>query len=277
MRRDFAPILVLIIGLTLAYFSHTRVIAAVPFKFNFEKRQFILKPQVAKAVSLGFIRVFADINWLAFVQYYGDPRSALEDHFAVAPTFLKLVVKLEPHFMAPYWFASFILAGEMKLPDQAAKILDEGIQNNPKNWNYYYIAGFNQYMYGYDKKKARKGDLAEIKKREQSSDLAAEYYERGAKLPSAPEWLGRFAKIMRSHALDIVAEIKSWQSVYRTADNTMVATRAADQIQILDSLLYYKSPSKAYKDRALRDLKEIDRPLLPEANLPTDWEGLVPK
>lgn len=251
--------------------SHVALISAVPFEFKFEKSRFILKPDIARALSLGFTRVFADLNWISFVQYYGD-RRVVQEGFKFAPDFLKLIIELDPHFQAPYWFASFILAGELHDTKSAKDILDTGISKNPDNWNLYYIAGFNQYMYGYDKAKARENDPAALTQRRLSEDKAAKYYEEGSKIPGAPEWLKGFAKIMRSHALDLVSEIRVWEKTFNTSDSVAVRQHAIEQLQQLYSILYYISPKESYRDRATRGLKQLEVPLLKESELPSNWQ-----
>lgn len=154
-----------------------------------------------KMYALGFDRVMADLYWLAFIQYYGDVSmrlakqdpEAIKDGFRQAPAFLRLVIELDPHFIQPYWFSSFVIGSELNLKKEAEELLDLGIslnlpttvhenlhkerppegsvkakiasivdQNHPapydskNNWVIPYIAGFNQFWYS-EARKALKG------------------------------------------------------------------------------------------------------------------------
>lgn len=271
LKDKFKSLLVLTLGCVVMQLSHMALIKAVPFQFRFERTRFILKPENARAFSLGFTRVLADLNWISFVQYYGDRRVAQEG-FKFAADFLNLIIDLDPHFEAPYWFASFILAGELHETEAATKILDLGISTNLDNWNLYYIAGFNQYMYGYDKVKLRANDPAALKQRDKSMEMAAKYYEAGSRVPGAPSWLKGFAKIMRSHALDLVSEIKIWEGTFKSSDSVVVRQHAVEKLQELNSILYYVSPNENYKQRALEGLRQLDLPVLEKSKLPRDWQ-----
>lgn len=273
LQKSTGLMLVLFIGLVAMHLAHMQVIHSIPYEFKFEKQRLILKAEHCKAVSLGFSRLNADLNWLGFVQYYGDRRSAIEDRYKYAPAFLRLVIDLDPNFLAPYWFASFILAGELDQVKEASEILDIGIKNNPKNWVLYYIAGFNQYMYGYDKKLANKrvntltpaeseARAKAVRQRFESEERAAQYYELGSKQPDAPGWLLGFAKIMRSHNLGIIREIQGWEQILKTTSSGAVREKALESIQSLWSQVYYSAPSDAYRQRAQTELAKFDLPLL---------------
>lgn len=270
-NNTLKALLVLIPACIVMQLSHVQLIKDIPFQFKFERTRMILKAENARAASLGFTRVLADLNWLGFVQYYGDKR-VVPEGFKFASDFLNLIIELDSHFKAPYWFASFILAGELHDNDAATKILDKGIKLNPANWELCYIAGFNQYMYGYDKKAVRRQDPAAIRQRNLSLDKAADYYEQAAKIAGAPSWLRGFAKIMRSHALDIVSEIRQWEKTFNTSDSLVVRQHAVEQLQELYSILYYISPNDAYRNRATSGLHQLDVPLLEKSKLPTNWQ-----
>lgn len=250
------PWLVALAGIAVLHVAHLQVIQLLPYKFEFEKKRFIMRPDIARACSLGFQRLNADLNWLNFVQYYGDRRSAIEDKFKHAPDYLRLIIKMDPHFKAPYWFASFVLAGDLKRLDDAAQILDEGIANNPDDWNLLYIAGFNQYFYGHDQ------------------DKAAEYYERASKIKGAPPFLAGFAEIMRSHVMvAIQLVVKQWEQVYKHADNASTREKAQQQLQLLWSAVYNEAPTEPIKQHALEKLKEYDCTLVTNAVLPKDLKA----
>lgn len=212
-------------------------------KSTFHNKRFITNSTMTKAFTLGFDRVLADYWWLQFVQYYGDPKKAAEEKLRHAPSYLKLVIELDPHFIRPYWFASFVFAGDFNNQKEAAEILDYGIKNNPNEWSLPYIAGFNQALYSHNYK------------------LAAKYYRMAAKIPGAPDWLERQATIMDSDIPAQVKVIKSWEQVFKDK-NPMVKEKARATLQRLWSDVYWKAPTDPIRERALNKLKEFEVRLL---------------
>ena len=254
-RNQSAALLLALAGIVVLHTAHLQVIQLLPFRFEFESNRFIMKPEIARACSLGFQRLYADLNWLSFIQYYGDRRSASEDKLRHAPEYLRLIIKMDPHFKAPYWFASFVLAGDLGKTREAEEILDEGIKNNPEDWNLLYIAGFNQYFYAKDQEKA------------------AQYYTRASKINGAPEFLAEFAKIMNSgvmYPIQMVA--KQWERNYRVSKGA-VREKTLVELQYLWSGVYNAAPTERIKNHALEKLKQFDVELVPDAKLPKDLDN----
>ncbi|MBY0358143.1 MAG: hypothetical protein K2W82_09095 [Candidatus Obscuribacterales bacterium] len=205
--------------------------------------------ETVRLLSLGFERAAADIYWLLFVQYYGDPDAGgSKSRYILAPRFLELVIKLDPHFIEPYWFASFILGSELKLKKECEQILDFGIRENPDSWTLPYIAGFNEYIYQKNVKKA------------------AAYYRIGAACPNAPAWLAQQAKIMDSGVPAIVKTTQIWWQVYHTADSPMIKQKARAQLVTLFSQIYWSAPTQIIKDTAMMRLRSLDARPIPQSS-----------
>lgn len=218
----------------------------------------MVKPQLAKAVSLGFDRLLADFYWLLFLQYYGDRRSASQDLYFHAPDYLKLIIELDPHFTRAYWYVSFVIAGDLahspvntgKTKDEwlaeAKKILNQGIIENPDSWDLPYIAGFNQYLYARNQKEA------------------ARYYRIASKIKNAPPFLGRMAAVMEDGSLSIKKDAQTYTDASIYGSSPAVRENAREKARYLWSKIYY-SPGipQSYKDAALSGLKTIDATLIP--------------
>lgn len=204
---------------------------------------------VVKPYTLGFDRLVADLYWLEFVQYYGDKDACVVDKYSKAPAYLNLVTRLDPHFVQPFWFASFILRAELGLKREARELLDWGVKENPDNWKLPYIAGFNAYLYDKDEKKA------------------AAYYRMAAARKDAPDWLARQASILEEKIPSQVKKIRTWQQLYNSSEG-LVKEKARDTLIGLWSRIYYDAPTPAIKDRAMSQLKELDAEPLPKHKLP---------
>ena len=268
--RNALHIVVAILAVCLIQFSHARLLDLVPEKISdhFSSR-LVPPPNLAKALSLGFDRVLADYYWLIFTQYYGDSRVGA-DKFHYAPAYLNLILTLDPHFKRAYWFAAFVLAGDMasqskhehnfatmkKNLSQAKDILDEGIKANPQDWTIPWIAGFSQYLFAKDYK------------------LAGYYYKMGSKKPGAPDWLGRFASIMESGAAkDIFQDAKTWAITYSESKDSSVKEHARGELQRIWSRLYYMGLDKKMDymvTQAKSHLELFGADLLPRAAVEED-------
>lgn len=224
--------------------------------------RFILNADMAKLFSFGFDRFLADMYWLMFVQYYGDVKACRNEQFRYAPDFLNLVIKMDPHFIRPYWYASFVMADDLKRVGEAEKVLDDGIRNNPDDWSLAYIAGFNQYLYQKNPKKA------------------AYYYRIASQVPGAPSWLLDQATIMDLEIPTYIKEIRTWRRMYTQATkdgDAMVQAKALNMLEILWSRIYWSSPSEKMKSSTLELLKKYDLHLLPEKALPQESIGDIQK
>lgn len=95
------------------------------------------RPEVARAASLGFRSLMADLYWVAAVNYFGDQRNATISYAQLA-NYMELVVTLDPEFEYAYYFAGVSLPwnqgkGWVNL-EEAISFLKRGIEKFPRNW-----------------------------------------------------------------------------------------------------------------------------------------------
>ena len=244
----------------VAHLQFLRESAEQPFSTGF-----IVKPEVARAVALGYDRLVADFYWLVFLQYYGDRRSASEDLYVHAPDYLKLIIALDPHFTRAYWYVSFVLAGDLghsvlSTPEECARwrarakeLLDYGIKQNPDSWDLPYIAAFNQYLY------------------EKNQDEAANYYTIASKMKNAPPFLARMARAMKRKATEIETIINEAQTLTDAAEygsGPSVRNKNREAARFAWSQIYYnKNMSAEYKDMAVKALEQLDTTLISQDEL----------
>ncbi len=206
--------------------------------------RFLPKAKIMKALTLGFDRVLADMFWLLFLQYYGD--RSIKDNLKTAPAYLELITTLDPHFIDPYWFTAFAIAGDMGQVEQADKILAKGVKENPLDWSIAYIAGFSYFIYKHDEERA------------------ANYFRIAASVKGAPSWLNNLAVVMGSHVSLKVRDkrLLTLEKSYETAPAT-ARPELARQLQKTWSDVYYSAPNENWKQRALEKLEKYGVSLLP--------------
>lgn len=217
---------------------------------QFFNKRFIPEAVFSKSFSGGFDRLIADIYWLIFIQYYGDSRCR-DDHFRHAPDYIELVVHMDPHFIRPYWFASFVLSEDLKQVERADDILREGIKNNPNDWSIPYIAGFNQYLYADNPKKA------------------AYYYRIAGKVPGAPSWLNAQARILELDIPSYLKKVRTWLRILKQGD-AMVKGKALQNLTILWSKMYWAAPTDIMRKNIKEKLEQYQLPLLPKEKVPSE-------
>ncbi len=138
---------------------------------------YLTNGRVADRLSLSFDSVVSDVYWIRTVQYYAQERKS--QHFSgrydLLYPLLDLTTTLDPHFAVAYQFGAIFLAepapdGAARL-DLAISLLEKGLRVEPR-WQYAEALGFLHYWHSHD-------ILA-----------AAGEFNRAAKMPNAPKWLG---------------------------------------------------------------------------------------
>ena len=138
---------------------------------------YLTNGRVADRLSLSFDSVVSDVYWIRTVQYYAQERKSLRfsGRYELLYPLLDLTTTLDPHFSVAYQFGAIFLAepapdGAGRL-DLAIALLEKGLRVEPR-WQYAEALGFLHYWHSHDL-------LA-----------AAGEFNRAAKMPNAPKWLG---------------------------------------------------------------------------------------
>jgi len=191
-----------------------------------ERLLYLHSGKTADRLMLSFDALAADIYWMRTIQHYGRDRKSnrTTGRFELLQPLLDLTTTLDPQFMIAYRFGAFFLAmpppdGPGR-PDQAIALLEKGLAANPDRWQYAHDIGFVHYWYT--------GDY----------EAAAGWFERAARLPNAPAWIGPLAATTKAqggnragarHLLSVLAS--SSEEYIRNA-----AVRGLRQLKALDSI-----------------------------------------
>jgi tetratricopeptide (TPR) repeat protein len=180
---------------------------------------YVSSPKLVKRLGLGYEGMMADIYWTRAVQYFGSRhvRNASQYH-QLAPL-LTITTALDPHLIAAYEFGANFLSpkppGGAGMPDEAVKLIEYGIRNNPDNWHLYYDLGFIYYM-----------DMKDY-------PHAAEAFERGSKVPNAHPFLKILAANMAQHAGETQMARALWTTTLETTQEKQVKGNAIAHLRAL--------------------------------------------
>ena len=170
-----------------------------------------------RVAVFGHDEAAADLAWLRAVQYYGEHRTT-DNRFDRMPHVFDILTTLAPRFLSPHVFGAFAMAQEGGDFAGAERLMQKGIDANPKSGRLAFEMGFLYYV------------------RPGGRDLrrAAEYFEQAARQDDAPPASARFAAFARQHAGNLRVAYELWSEVERTSPNRFmreIAQRNLDEIR----------------------------------------------
>jgi tetratricopeptide (TPR) repeat protein len=181
-------------------------------------------PDAARRVMLSFADLAADVYWIRAVVHYGGERrsSKVEGRYALLYPLLDLATTLDPHFdVAARLGAIFLSEGFPGGPgrtDQAIALLEKGLRNDPRRWQYRHDIGFVHYWWIRDYQEA------------------ARQFELASQLPDAPLWLRTMAAVTLAKGGDRAGARKLWTELYATADVAWLRRAAENRLQQLQAM-----------------------------------------
>ncbi len=191
-----------------------------------ERMLYMTSGSVASRIMLSFDSLAADVYWIRTIQHYGRDRKSgrRTGRFELLQPLLDLTTSLDPHFTTAYHFGAIFLA--MAPPDgpgradQAIALLEKGLRASPDRWLYAHGIGFVHYWHT--------GDFL----------AAAEWFERAARMPRAPSWIGPLAATTRAQGGNRAGARQILQDLLesREAYIRQAAERLRLQLQALDAI-----------------------------------------
>lgn len=214
--------------------------------------QWVRSPEVMRRLVLGFNSVAADVYWIRAVQYYGSTKlSKVEDKdYSFLFPLLDITTTLDPRFNIAYRFGAILLSEGYPngpgRPDEAIALLEKGIRESPNKWEYYLDAGFVEYWWHDDPK------------------AAADWFLRGSKLSTAPNWLQPLAASVLAEGGDQLAARVLWTQLAQTAEQEWMRRTARTRLQQLDA------------EAVIEQIQPIVNSFYDKANrFPTGWEEVI--
>jgi tetratricopeptide (TPR) repeat protein len=205
---------------------------------------------LADRLALSFDNLAADAYWIRAVVYFGTARRAVDSNYEQLYPLLDLVTSLDPFFRIAYRFGSIFLAepapGGPGQPDQAIRLLQKGLERDPRRWEYAEDIGFVYYWWLRDYEKA------------------AEWFKRAGDIPGGAEWLAPLAAVTLAEGGNRASSRKLWTELYQTTEMEWIrssALRRLQQLDVMDAIDELNKNSQQFQARQGRP--------------PADWRELA--
>jgi tetratricopeptide (TPR) repeat protein len=180
-----------------------------------------------KRLTLSYDALAADVYWVRAMQDFGgdrlNPRRGRLRYQLLYPL-LDLTTTLDPYFNIAYRFGAVFLSepypGGPGRPDQAVALLRKGLAAQPQKWQYYHDTAFVYYWHLRD------------------YAAAADWFQRAAQQPGAPNWLRPVAATMLLKGGDRSSSKFLWEQILNSDSGWLraVADRALAQLEALDRI-----------------------------------------
>lgn len=242
-----------------------------PLPEGFEDSDLTVQGANLKGFALGFEGLIADWYWMQSLQYIGgkmlktEGTINLENLRPMNPRLLYPLLDnatdLDSRFMTVYSYGAIVLPGIDV--EQAVKIVQKGIDNNPDEWLLYQHLGFIYWRSG-------------------QFERAAETYERGSQIADAPPFMRLMAAKMRSEGGSRETARIIYRQTFENAADSQTREAAALRLLELDSLDERDAIRAALKNfkkktgRCANNWREIF-PLLQTVKLPNGKDFSIDK
>ena len=206
--------------------------SAFPLPPVTERMLYLQSGKTADRLMLDFDALASDVYWIRSIQSYGrDLKNRNRpDRFGQVAPLLDLTTTLDPHFLIAYQFGAVFLAFDPPngpgRADQAIKLLEKGLAANPNSWQLAHDIAFVHYFHTHDYM------------------AAADWFDRAAALPRAPEWIAPLAAMTKAQggnrkgARQMLAELSNSPEGYirKMALRSLEQLDAMDAIDVLEAL-----------------------------------------
>jgi tetratricopeptide (TPR) repeat protein len=204
-----------------------------------ERMLYVRSGAALSRLWLEFDALGADVYWIRAIQHYGGDRltGARTRKYELLNPLLDIATTLDPYFNIAYRFGAIFLSeggsGGPGRPDYAVALLRKGIAAQPGKWQYYHDIGFVYYW-----------QLRDFK-------AAADWFQRAAAQPGAPNWLAPLSASMlgrggdRTSARFLWRELLNSEQIWmrRNAQRALVQLDALDQIDALEAIVRRHAPA----------------------------------
>lgn len=121
------------------YIATKEVFKIQPYWYFLNKHSFKKFNHILSA-SMGFRALMADIEYIFFLQYYGDHKN-IKTGYKNLYSIFDSITDIDPHFTFTYTYGSAILAFDVKRFNEAIDLIKKGLKYNPTFWKLrFYLA-----------------------------------------------------------------------------------------------------------------------------------------
>ena len=171
---------------------------------------YIPSGQYLKLATFGNSSLLADMIYVWAIQYYSD--YTIPDMYEYLDHIFSIINELDPSYLDPYDIGAVIAAYEAEDLDLALKILDRGLEKNPEQWLFPYMAAHYAQMIKKDHK------------------LAQEYYKKAMNIEEVPPIVERLYANAIFKSMDYKRALQTWLEIYKTAEDERTKKIASNHI-----------------------------------------------
>lgn len=172
--------------------------------------------RLLRVLSLGQDDTLADLIYLWSIQYYGHYQGGVRYDYLMQ-IYDRVITELDPQFEDAYLLGAMILSMEAQRHEEALKLLDKGIRENPQDWLLPFEAGFIAYS-----------SLRDYRR-------AAAYFRVAMERPGVNPVVRRFYAEMFNRMGDSRVSLQHWKEIHDTAESDYVRRIAARHVRDLTS------------------------------------------
>ena len=171
---------------------------------------YIPSGQYLKFATFGNSSLLADLIYVWAIQYYSD--YTIPDMYEYLDHIFSIINELDPGYLDPYDIGAVIAAYEAQDLDLALKILDRGLEKNPEQWLFPYMAAHYAQMIKKDHK------------------LAQEYYKKAMNIEEVPPIVERLYANAIFKSMDYKRALQAWLEIYKTAKDERIKKIASNHL-----------------------------------------------
>lgn len=219
---------------------------------------YIPSGQYLKFATFGNSSLLADMIYVWAIQYYSD--YTIPDMYEYLDHIFSIINELDPSYLDPYDIGAVIAAYEAEDLDLALKILDRGLEKNPEQWLFPYMAAHYAQMIKKDHK------------------LAQEYYKKAMNIEGVPPIVERLYANAIFKSMDYKRALQTWLEIYKTATDERIKKIASNHLYNLTTTIDIQKINEAiekFKESYGRNPMELSQ--LVRAgfldSLPKDLDG----
>ncbi len=219
---------------------------------------YIPSGQYLKFATFGNSSLLADLIYVWAIQYYSD--YTIPDMYEYLDHIFSIINELDPSYLDPYDIGAVIAAYEAEDLDLALKILDRGLEKNPEQWLFPYMAAHYAQMIKKDHK------------------LAQEYYKKAMNIEGVPPIVERLYANAIFKSMDYKRALQTWLEIYKTAKDERIKKIASNHLYNLTATIDIQKINEAiekFKESYGRNPMELSQ--LVRAgfldSLPKDLDG----
>ena len=171
---------------------------------------YLPKGEYLKFATFGYSSSLADMIYLWAIQYYSD--YTIPDSYQYLEHIFTIISELDPQYFDAYDVGAFIAVYEAQDLELGLRILDLGLEKNPQEFWYPYIAAHY---------------LQFIKK---DHERAQEYYKKAMSIEGCPPIVRRLYADAIFKTTDYQGAWQAWLEIYNTAEDEKIKRVASNHL-----------------------------------------------